>query len=372
MMIVFLLLLITSGIRGSLPSIPVVAWLFQYENQSYLPLNRSELNQRFPVRYLGSIGNLRPSFFEPKQDTTLPERIAIGPSGASVKISAEDELLITGMDKKGAFWRVNLGDFPIAYSCRFYSADLDHNGLRDLILIYPTGGNGLAPASHFFSLTFDGQGRPVPFGADGYFQDSDKGIFDLVDLDRDGRAELIYMNFNDGYWITNLYEVRGARWRRISGQHDHRSYPLYTRFTYRSNRKIAVPAAGRHPSAPDLSNREPYFRGRLVSYQWANVNQSEDIELVVETNQGQKITSKPVSWGATFSVILDGPEERTIVSLSADEKRIRSVLDEIVRGDYQVSLYGDRRGDGSGTEILWASHPVKTPPTRSHQPLQHS
>ncbi|HKC85713.1 MAG TPA: hypothetical protein VKG02_07060, partial [Blastocatellia bacterium] len=79
---------------------------------------------------------------------------------------------------------------------------MDSNGIRDLVVIYPTGGNGLAPTSHFFSLTFDELGRPVPFKADGYFQESNKGITDLVDLDRDGRAELIYMNFDDGYWIT--------------------------------------------------------------------------------------------------------------------------------------------------------------------------
>src|SRR5262249_5320307 len=155
-------------------------------------------------------------------------------------------------------------------------------------MIYPTGGNGLAPSSHFFSLTFDEKGRPVPFKADGYFEESAKGITDLVDLNMDGRAELIYMNFDDGYWITNLYEVRAARWRRVKGSHARRSYPLYARFTYRPNRKAVAPAWSRRPFAPDLSNKEPYFRGRLVSYKWFDVNSSDDleIELDVKTEKG--------------------------------------------------------------------------------------
>ena len=60
-----------------------------------------------------------------------------------------------------------------------------------------------------------GGGRPVPFEADGYFQEDGRGIYDLVDLDGDRRAELVYMNFDDGYWVTNLYEAEAGRWRRV-------------------------------------------------------------------------------------------------------------------------------------------------------------
>lgn len=365
-MAAFLLLSIMSRTWGSFLSMPTGAWLFQYENQSYLPLSPSELRRRFPVRYLGTMGTLRPGYFELKQDSPLPEKVEAGPSGVNVTKSAGNELLITGRDKKGFPWRVNLGAFVLAYACRFYSADLDRNGIRDLVLIHPTGGNGFAPTSHFFSLTFDEQGRPLPFEADGYFQDSTDGIFDLVDLNSDGRAELIYMNFDDGYWITNLYEVSGAKWQRVKGLHGRRSYPLYTRFTYRANQKLITPAAGRHPLAPDLSNKEPRFRGQLISYRWANVERSEDIELVVKTDQGQKVTTKPVSWYDSFMVVLDGAQERIIVSLAADEKRIRSVLDKIVANAYRVSVYGDRRGNGTGSEILWASRSTKARLTQSH------
>ena len=52
------------------------------------------------------------------------------------------------------------------------------------------------------AITFDDNARRVTFEADGYFQETDEQIFDLVDLNQNGRAELIYMNFNRGYWIT--------------------------------------------------------------------------------------------------------------------------------------------------------------------------
>ena len=114
------------------------------------------------------------------------------------------------------------------------------------------------------AITFDQKGRPVTFEADGYFQEVDGTIFDLVDLDHDGRAELIYMNFDSGYWITNLYKVRNGRWQRIVGPHGKRIYPLYTRFTFRENHKSTVPKRGRHPFAPDLSNTSPRKFGRLL------------------------------------------------------------------------------------------------------------
>ena len=347
---------------GSFLPVPAGAWLFQHGNQFYLPLSRVELSRRFPVKYLGTIGGDRlPGYFEPRQDRPLPNRLEAGPAGAIVAQAGSGGLLITGNDKRGYPWSVDLGDLILTYACRFYSADLDHNGIRDLALIYPTGGNGLAPTSHIFVLTFDDEGRPVPFHADGYFQDFAKeGIFDLVDLNWDGRAELIYMNFDDGYWITNLYEVRGARWRRVKGVYGEHSYPLYTRFTHRPNRKAVVPSRGRQPFAPDLSNGEPYLKGQLISYRWANVASSEDIELVISTEKGEEVRGRPVSWYSTFKVVLDRTEGRKVISLWTDEKTIRSVLDEIEAHADQVFLYGDRRGKGMAPEMLWASRHAKT------------
>jgi hypothetical protein len=349
------LLLSLAGISALALLLAHDAAAFQNENQSYMPLSDAETAQSFPVEYVGTWGKGRPGYFPEMRDERLPERLNVGASGAKVSVKDDEDLLISGRDRAGKEWRVELG--PAVYSCRFYLADLDRNGLRDVVLLFPTGGNGLAPTSHLFALTFDERGRPVPFEADGYFEEKNGRVFDLVDLDRDGRAELIYMNFDDGYWITNLYEVGGARWRRIRGRHAGRSYPLYTRFTNRPNRKPSTPKRGRHPFAPDLSNDSPVLRGRLLSYAWADVSVSEDITLTLENARGEKILSRPVSWYASFALVLDTQEGRRIVSLSAGEGAFRVALDEVVEKGYAVALYGRRRADASGPEILWAHMP---------------
>jgi hypothetical protein len=60
------------------------------------------------------------------------------------------------------------------------------------------------------------------------------------------------MVFDDGYWVTNLYRVRDARWNRVDGRFAGLNFPAYTRFTRRPNHRPVRPAPGRHPRAPDL------------------------------------------------------------------------------------------------------------------------
>jgi hypothetical protein len=287
------------------------------------------------------------------KDKPLPENLNIGPSGAIIRHRADDDLIISGRDKGGKDWRVLLGEMASTYACRFYISDLDRNRIRDVILICPTGGNGLAPTNHMLTLTFDDQGRPIPFEADGYFEEDLDRIIDLVDLDNDGKAELIYMNFDDGYWITNLYEINNARWQRITGHHGKRSYPLFTRFTYRANSKPTRPKRGRNPFAPDLSNAVPKYRGHILSYQWANLAQSEDIGLTVSDTRGRKILCSPVSWYGSFGFIKDSEQGRTIISSYGNEEESRSLLDEIVAKKVEVALYGQRRNDKCSPEWTW-------------------
>ena len=326
----------------------------QYESQNYLPLTKSDLGRRFPITYVGTLGISRPGYFEDMSDKPIPSNIGIGPSGAKVDATSDDYLIISGLDKGQKPWSVELGASP-SYACRFYRGDLDKDGVLDAVLLFPTGGNGLAPSSHVLTLTFDDAGRPVTFEAEGYFQDVDGKLFDLVDLNRNGRADLIYMNYDSGYWITNVYEVRGSRWQRVTGRHGNRSYPLYTRFTIKENHRPAVPKRGRRPFAPDLSNNVPLITGRLISYEWADVGRSENISLRVEDKRGNAIVSQPVSWYSSFAVVLDTPDNRKIVSLSGDQEKLKSLLNAIVSGNYEVALFGKRSRDVSSPELLWAT-----------------
>jgi hypothetical protein len=335
---------------------PCVCASAQHESQGYLPLTRAEVQKKFPVKYLGTLGSgsNRPGYFEAIPDKPLPARINIGPSGATLTEAGDNDLVIAGKDRRNKDWSIRLGDSVRSYSSRFYEADLDRNGTRDAVLVIPTGGNGLAPTNHLFAITFDERGRPLTFEADGYFEEVDEKIFDLVDLNQNGRAELIYMNYSDGYWITNIYEVRNARWQRVVGGHGTRVYPLYTRFTIRENHRPTTPKRGRHPFAPDLSNTSPRFAGRLVSYKWANVTQSEDISLTLRDKLGHAVVSKPASWVASFAILLDRDEGRQIVSLSAEPGAVKSLLETIIANHYEIALYGERLPGTSSPELMWA------------------
>jgi hypothetical protein len=312
--------------------------------RDYLPLEGASLGRPFALKYLGAI-DARPG---------TDRQLAIGVSTATLKYTEETELMLNGTDRAGNSWSVGIGG--ACGSGEGYTADLDRNGQRDFVLVFPTCGNGLAPSQHIIAVTFESDGRPVRFEVEGYFDADRTGIFDLRDINRDGRAELIYMNHDDGYWITSLYTATNARWQRIDGRFGGREFPLYTRFTNRPNRRAVRPAPGRRPFAPDLSNDAVRWRGQLRSYAWANVAQSEDIELNFETGAGRQIKCQPVSWYASFTIVVDDARERKIFTLAAGaEDSIRPSLDDLIARRAEVALYGQRRREGCSPETLWVT-----------------
>ena len=178
--------------------------------KGYLPLKDSEISHRFPQRVLRSkfvqgmsaarVGTATVRFLEPT-----------------------NEIRFSGLDTTGKPWTVTADAMR---GGALYSADLDNSGTMDLIYAAYTGGNGLAPPMHVLTLLFDKTGRPVPSEMDGYFEIDEHGLLDLIDLDGDGRAELIRQAFDDGYWITSAYQARDAHWHRISGQFAARAFPI--------------------------------------------------------------------------------------------------------------------------------------------------
>lgn len=310
--------------------------------RDYLPLGGAALRRPFALTYLGAIDS-RPG---------TERQLKLGVSTATLKYTEETELVLTGTDSAGHPWSVGIGG--ACGSGEGYTADLDRNGQRDFVLVRPTCGNGLAPSHHLVAVTFESNGRPVRFEIEGYFEADRKGVFDLRDIDADGRAELIYMNHDDGYWITNLYTATNARWQRINGRFGGREFPLHTRFTNRPNRRAVRPAPGRRPFAPDLSNDAPRLRGQLRSYAWANVSQSEDIKLNFEIGEGRQVKCQPVSWYGSFTVVVDGARERKIFNLAAGaEESLRRSLDNLIARRSEVALYGQRNREGCSPETLW-------------------
>jgi hypothetical protein len=98
--------------------------------KGYLPLNETELAMRFPQRVLRSNFvqdmNARIGFLE------APNTIRF----AGKDLSGKPSMLTADAMRGGGL----------------YSADLDHNGIVDLIYASYTGGNGLAPPMHVLTL----------------------------------------------------------------------------------------------------------------------------------------------------------------------------------------------------------------------------
>jgi hypothetical protein len=236
-----------------------------------------------------------------------------------------------------------------------YAGDIDKNGLGDLAFVVYTGGNGLAPSSHFITVMFDESGRPTYFAADGYFYPQENGFQDLVEMDGDGRAELVYMNYDDGYWITNIYKARDAKWERVKGLFKGRAFPLYTRFTRRPNRKAVTPMRGRRTFAPELSTRSPLITGQLLSFHWHNDGESEEVSLTIKTASGKTQKCSPDSWHSSFAVVIDNEPGRNVIAFGAPAEMIKSRLKEIGESRYNIKLFGQRKSNSCSPEILWAS-----------------
>lgn len=127
-------------------------------------------------------------------------------------------------------------------------------------------GWGLAPSAQYIIFTFLKNGRPCVFEPWGFYTATDTGVDDLLDLQGNGRTQLLDMQFDSGYWITNLYQVKDARWQRVHGWFGRLSYPALTRFNHYPGRKLIIkPIAGRNPQTDDLSlTQRCLIRGNVL------------------------------------------------------------------------------------------------------------
>jgi hypothetical protein len=302
-----------------------------------------------------------------------------GPGGSTLTV-ADHRLTLEGQDKRMKRWHVDLFEASdCAGGAQVYEGDLDRDGVTDVILFRPTCGNGLAPPEHLVAITFDAAGRPLPFEAEGYSDSDEHGVDELVDLDRNGQADLIFMNFSDGYWITNVYSVDRGRWRRAAGKSGGHTFPMYTRFTNTPNRRPVVPAVNRHPWAPDLSNTSARLTGTLVDWHWPDRTATTmdisalDLRLTVVGPNRQRTVCAPRYWPDSARLIVDEPEERRVIHLSRDDRSaVDPILARLVSQKMALQLFGRRDANRCSPELIWASptHATAAPPDNQTEPTR--
>lgn len=217
----------------------------------YLPMSDSEYAQKRA---------LKPLLTMPYDAEQTWHFRKVGVAGVTLEKMPNDdsEWQLNGKDRAGKSWSVPVGMLAnIAGKGQLYRADLDRNGIQDLVIWLPSTGNGLAPYAHLILMTFTREGRPCVFEPRGFYTASKTGVDDLLDLQGNGHTQLLDMQFDSGYWITSLYQVKDAKWQRVHGWFGKLSYPALTRFTYTPNRKLVLkPIAGRDPQTEDLAQTQ--------------------------------------------------------------------------------------------------------------------
>ncbi len=122
---------------------------------------------------------------------------------------------------------------PGGWGAEVYVTDLNLDGRPDYVLVMPGGGAGLAGEHCQVLVAWSGprRYRIVDFRSLGF------GPEDLIDLDGDGRVELVQTAFTraeasdgqtHGYWVHRLLELDGDRLRPRPGR-----APVFIQFTFR-------------------------------------------------------------------------------------------------------------------------------------------
>jgi len=168
----------------------------------------------------------------------------------------DDDVVVRGRDKSGRRWRIRL---PAATHDIWFL-----KGEKPMYFFDGyTGGAGMAPGTWIFAVSFDEQGRPVPF-----FTTSQTPFEGLVELDGGGPFLLqqTWLETNwlpkerSGYYVTVAYRQKGAYWYRADGVQGGRTYPFYERWALLPNvrpKPVAdpqfprswVPDNGNHPQS---------------------------------------------------------------------------------------------------------------------------
>ena len=123
---------------------------------------------------------------------------------------------------------------PFPYAV--YRADLDNNGLDDLIVFSSNRGNGLAAhlvVTDLYLKNIDGTYQNINYEGLG------TEIEDFVDMNKDGKTEIIIMDMYGGekhnYFSYSVYDIKNARLVNVDGKF--KGFPKFIWFTDKKNDK---------------------------------------------------------------------------------------------------------------------------------------
>ena len=176
----------------------------------------------------------------------------------------QQAVVLRGTSRSGKPWEAHLSLDEV------WRADLDGNGTQDYVFVSvgPYVNGRTTPTFSLSILLMDPDGLPVPFFTVLYHGENGDGIRHLVDLDHDGRAELVVATYDEitsdpnvgpfcsGHWTSQLYRFRDFGAEEIRGARGGINFPLIHDWTDRGkcpDWKSRSPASSRRFS----TNTEP-------------------------------------------------------------------------------------------------------------------
>jgi len=322
----------------------------------HLPLKRTEAHA-LPLKLLADGRNR-------EQSNGIDSEFRIGLGNARVLLSLDEGVSVTGQGKGGKAWEVTLKNLPVGLGYQLYSGDLDKNGLVDMVLVTYTGANGFLPFSILSIITFDSKGLPVLLRHGLNVEAKKEGVVELIDLDGDGKAELIATHYDDedgkdkwdGYYIADIYKVEDARWHRLR-RYGNYSFPVYTHYFYEDKwehliRKPEKLSLGRHPAAPDLSTALPFVSGKVMD---VSRQKNGFVSFEIGASKGGVVRSFRDVWDKCylddFVLIIETKEKRQISALPRYQKTINLDLQTVKFRN--ASLYGNCVPGKLSPNLVW-------------------
>ena len=244
-----------------------------------------------------------------------------------------------------------------------WRADLDGNGTQDYVFfgVGPYFNGRMTPVFSLSILLMDTQGLPVPFFTVVYHGENGAGIKHVVDLDRDGRAELLISTYDEnpsdthvgpfcsGHWTNQLYRFTNYGVEEIRGTIGGRNFPFVHDWTYRDTQctKEEKPVSSILP--PTLYEHGTSTRDELVT-------------TLRESNEdSSRIAIAPVGGCRAICphvVLYDRSQIRQIAFPNLFNSYDADLLDAIRRDGVAVKLRGVDRWMGNGdcsVNLMWAA-----------------
>ncbi len=310
------------------------------------------------------------------------------------KDGSKDEIVVSGRDKKTRPWNVYVKIAGgLGYSLA-WTADLDGDGLRDLVFLHQGPVNGrCVTRNRLTTILFDREGRPAPCELEGSFEvdyswrtSSGRGVLDLGDWNEDGHAELVqtdcyaYFYQHLGYTafgFVDVYEADEGVWHRVDSKERALRERTYRKIAASGGRKLAPRPKELGKFIPDYSNDQASgTRARIASFVPGDVSNpncgmlrharvengrlermsEEEEQSVRQRCEAHIVLENGTNCYGMPGIVLLGPDS-TEASLDWKSDRTRALLQQVISEKLPVTLTGQLESGVCSPVLIWAHKP---------------